>query len=327
MADRIIAVPCDDTTLFAGYLYQGIFAFLVQRGLIPEPLFPDTIFQSLFDLGVLLHGSPDYGYPHFPGAGLTEEEGGHSGPYRDESWVVRLLEEGTLLAGAPGALDDIRTLYRIALRVSPMDGDPGSLQGCRSGIGWYKDAGTTWNSAENRIRGDQGEFPGTAAGRLPELTPHENKAMGGISSAAIGPAAGHVLAGWAIAGAAQRYPETIGEREESEGESLPDPTTPSEPDPGVNAIGQVLSFVRSVACQPTGRSAPGRERVRALDQTVREMEQLLRAVTGDYSWKAVAYPHPAEGFRPAVDLGRTAISCSSTGKIWRSGEGIPRGPC
>ena len=302
VADRIIAVPCDDTAQFAGSLYQGIFTFLVQRGLIPKPLFPDTLSQSLFDLGVLHNGSPDHGYPHFPGAGLPEEEGGHSGPYRDEPWVVRLLEEGTLLAGAPGALDDIRTLYRIALRASPMDGDPGLTQGCRSGTGRYKDAGRTGNSAENRTRGDHGEFPGTAAGRLPEMTLREHRAMGSISSAAIGSAAGHVLAGWAIAGAAQRYPETFREREESEGESLPDPTTPSEPDPGVNAIGQILSFVRSVACRPTGRSPPGQERIRALDQTVREMEQLLRAVTGDYSWKAVAYPHPAEGFRPAVDL-------------------------
>ncbi len=84
---------------------------------------------------------------------------------------------------------------------------------------------------------------------------------------------GHVLAGYAIAST-----ETIGQA----------------------GIGSILDFVRSVAARPSGRAEPGSGQLEELERSVRENEQLLRAVTGDYKWRAMPLPPGAHG--RVVDL-------------------------
>ncbi len=67
-------------------------------------------------------------------------------------------------------------------------------------------------------------------------------------------------------------------------------------------IGPVLDFMYSVAALPFGRGTPGPVRVRELERAIQEQEQLIRAVAGDYSWRAVPMPPRTGGYRPLVDL-------------------------
>jgi len=67
-------------------------------------------------------------------------------------------------------------------------------------------------------------------------------------------------------------------------------------------IPQVLDFVRSVAGRPSGRTEPGPEPARALEKSMQEIEQLLRAVTGEYGWRAAPMHPEHAGFRPLLDL-------------------------
>ena len=67
-------------------------------------------------------------------------------------------------------------------------------------------------------------------------------------------------------------------------------------------IRQVLDFVRSVAGRPSGRAEPGPGLARDLEKGMQENEQLLRAVTGDYTWRAVPMHPESCMFRPLVDL-------------------------
>ena len=302
--ERMAIVPSGDRARFAGYLYQGIFAFLVQRGLIPGPLFPDTLFQSLFDLGVLLQGSPDHEGSSSAGQGLAGVPGGFPGVCPEEApCSVRLMEEGRALAEVSGALDDIRTLYRISLRSMALSGGAFPATG-RHHTGERKEAmGTTFTHDPNsRNKAGARECPGLPAATFAENQGRTSPEGPDTPSGMVESAAGHVLAGWAIAGAPQYRQETPIEQKEADDERLLPHAVPFDADPGVNAIRQVLSFVRGVASRPTGRAAPGPGRVRALDRIIREMEHLLRVLTGDYAWKAVAYPYTAEGFRPPVDL-------------------------
>ena len=76
-------------------------------------------------------------------------------------------------------------------------------------------------------------------------------------------------------------------------------------------ITHVLDFVRSAAGRPSGRAEPGPGPARDLEKSMQEIEQLLRAVTGDYGWRAVPM-HPE-----SLLFGRSWISgrngtCSST---------------
>ena len=67
-------------------------------------------------------------------------------------------------------------------------------------------------------------------------------------------------------------------------------------------IRQVLDFVRSAAGRPSGRAEPGPGPARDLEKGMQENEQLLRAVTGDYAWRAVPMHPESCMFRPLVDL-------------------------
>jgi len=67
-------------------------------------------------------------------------------------------------------------------------------------------------------------------------------------------------------------------------------------------IAVLLDVIRAVASRPTGRAEPGAEQLQELSKTVQEMEQLIRAVTGEYGWRAVPVPPGRELYHPVVDL-------------------------
>ena len=64
----------------------------------------------------------------------------------------------------------------------------------------------------------------------------------------------------------------------------------------------VLDFIRSVAVRPSGRADPAPGQLRELERNVQEHEQLLRAVTGQYTWRATPMPPGSGGYRPVADL-------------------------
>ena len=69
---------------------------------------------------------------------------------------------------------------------------------------------------------------------------------------------------------------------------------------GKTGPGPLLDFVRSVAARPSGRAEPDPALLRDLERPVKENEQLLRAITGDYEWRAMPFPPGAHG--QVVDL-------------------------
>jgi len=64
----------------------------------------------------------------------------------------------------------------------------------------------------------------------------------------------------------------------------------------------VLEFVGSVAARPSGRAPPGTGQIRDLERNIQDAEQLIRAVTRDYAWRAIPMPLRTAGYRPVVDL-------------------------
>ncbi|MEI6292481.1 MAG: vWA domain-containing protein [Methanomicrobiales archaeon] len=67
-------------------------------------------------------------------------------------------------------------------------------------------------------------------------------------------------------------------------------------------VSRILDFIRSVAARPSGREDPDPSHIRDMERNVLESEQLVRAVTGDYRWRALPMPRSTGGYRPFVDL-------------------------
>lgn len=199
--DRILIVLSDDPALFSGQLDPAIFRFLVRRGILPVPFFPDLLLQALGDIGVIRGGGPSVLDRVFPA---------------DIPPVANLFRAGQALSPDWGTVSDVRDLFRVALG-----------------------------------EGVAGEDTGFSD--LERLS-------------------GHVLAG--LATAAQ----------------------------GRGDICQILDFIRSVGARPSGRTEPGTGDARNLEKVMQEHEQLIRVITGDYSWRAVPLHRDSCTFRPLVDL-------------------------
>ncbi len=100
--------------------------------------------------------------------------------------------------------------------------------------------------------------------------------------------AAHVLAGWA---AARSLPGAMGTG------SMNDTSIPVEP-AKKTALALILEWISLTAGTPAGRASPDDARIRDLNKTLKELEQLLRAISGDYSWSSAPMT-PAPGtFRP-----------------------------
>lgn len=67
-------------------------------------------------------------------------------------------------------------------------------------------------------------------------------------------------------------------------------------------VGLLLGFIRSTATNPSGRTDDDPRIARELDQVMQENEHLLRAVTGDYAWRAVPLQSTSPRFRLPVEL-------------------------
>jgi hypothetical protein len=199
--DRILIAPSDDPALCAGQIHPAVFRFLVRRGILSDPFFPDLVIQALGDIGVIREG----------GEGALERIFAGEIPPAGE-----LFRAGQVVFLESGMVTDVRTLFGVSLQ---------------EGV----------------------------AGSVPDF-------------AGMDRCSGHVLAGL-----------------------IPATSDQSE-------IRQVLDFVRSVAGRPSGRAEPGPGRARDLEKGMQENEQLIRAVTGEYAWRAVPMHPESCRFRPLVDL-------------------------
>ncbi len=87
-------------------------------------------------------------------------------------------------------------------------------------------------------------------------------------------------------------------------------------------LSQVLDFIDSVAARPSGRACPGPGQLRELERNVQELEQLIRAVTGHYAWRAMQMTPDTGGYRPVADLlsGRKLILYDQEEMANRSAE-------
>ena len=116
------------------------------------------------------------------------------------------------------------------------------------------------------VQSDGSARPGNSRGADGDIT---------IPFSRVGQLGGHVLAGF---------------------------VTASREDPEGTGVDRVLDFIRSVASRPSGRAEPDPGRLRELEQNVQEHEQLVRAVTGDYAWRAMPMTSGTGGYRPVADL-------------------------
>ncbi len=89
-------------------------------------------------------------------------------------------------------------------------------------------------------------------------------------------------------------------------------------------ITHILDFIRSVAGRPSGRAEPGPGPARDLEKSMQEIEQLLRAVTGEYGWRAAPMHPESSVFRPLLDLwpDRHLILYDPAELAFRSAEAI-----
>ncbi|MDO9539952.1 MAG: VWA domain-containing protein [Methanocalculus sp.] len=67
-------------------------------------------------------------------------------------------------------------------------------------------------------------------------------------------------------------------------------------------ITSLIEIIRIIASRPAGRREPDTIQLQALSKTIQEMEQLIRAVTGNYKWRAVPIPPGRESYHPVIDL-------------------------
>ncbi|HOW32850.1 MAG TPA: hypothetical protein PLN32_00175 [Methanoregulaceae archaeon] len=69
-----------------------------------------------------------------------------------------------------------------------------------------------------------------------------------------------------------------------------------------SGISLLLECARTLAGRVSGRAEPGDGLLKNLDRTMQEQEQLLRAVSGDYQWRAVPLLSTVPAFSPILDL-------------------------
>jgi hypothetical protein len=96
-SDSTLVPPYDDPAGFCGRIHQGIFCHLVQKRILPEPLFPDLVLQAIGDFGII-------------GAGGIEALRRHRSEEGPDPVVF--FESGRNLFRDAGRIRDIRTLYR-----------------------------------------------------------------------------------------------------------------------------------------------------------------------------------------------------------------------
>ena len=99
--DRILIAPSDDPALFAGQIHPAVFRFLVRRGILSDPFFPDLVVQALGDIGVIREG----------GYGALERI------FSDEiSPAGELFRAGQVVFQESGTVTDVRTLFGVSLQ-------------------------------------------------------------------------------------------------------------------------------------------------------------------------------------------------------------------
>jgi len=69
-----------------------------------------------------------------------------------------------------------------------------------------------------------------------------------------------------------------------------------------SGISLLLEGARTLAGRLSGRAEPGDDLLKDLDRTMQEQELLLRAVSGDYHWRAVPILAGVPAFSPIMDL-------------------------
>jgi hypothetical protein len=124
--------------------------------------------------------------------------------------------------------------------------------------------------------------------------------------------AAYVLAGWATAAA-----RTLSR---NAGTGPVDDTSISGEPRKKTAVSCIVDWMRATAVNTSGRTRPDEAKVRELDKTLKELERLLRAISGDYSWRSAPMAPAPETFRPPVIIrpGQNILLYDRDDLAWRS---------